>query len=639
MPSTTLYPPIVNDYMPAFQVDPGVVTYPDQDNACPIDFAISKFNLPSEIKQIQVTITKQNTGANVLNLHDKIESGQYDPNPYQPLPADECRYRSTGILLIDLPSDGLTPSADGIYTINLYDTDLDCQYEGTSGFIPGWIYKVQMRFSSVRYYEDRDTYTQATWLKNNASSFSEWSTVCVVKPIGTMELNVTHLITNNNPSGDNLSYPSSNLEIFGSLTSVYDETEILYSYNIYLYDAYNNLLEESGKIIASNYVDINKLHYIFGYELQNNVTYGLRIEYVTNNNFTDSVFVDFRCRFDEGTLQDISVLYLESSAATNPILNLTSIGYEEDEGRIGLLLNKATDTTYTGKIFIRRTDSTSNFTKWIDLKEINCNATDISTIGLFYDYTVESGIWYKYAVQTLSPGDDFRSRLVYPEDEHGDPCDEDYAMRDFNYSFLLGQNEQQLKLKFDNTMGSFKYQVSDSKIETVGGQYPTIARNTAVYYRFFPINGLISFQMDENQAFCTKEDIYQYEKVRALYDKYKSDRGVSQYDYVYERQFRDKVMAFLLDGRPKLFKSPTEGNIIVRLMDVNLSPNQSLDRMVYSFSCNGNELAENNFDNRIKYKVANLTYIKPENAADLGHVHTTGDANYSPYPNQAIRPW
>jgi len=41
-----------------------------------------------------------------------------------------------------------------------------------------------------------------------------------------------------------------------------------------------------------------------------------------------------------------------------------------------------------------------------------------------------------------------------------------------------------------------------------------------------------------------------------------------------ERKFREKVEEFLNDGKPKLYKSPTEGNIIVGITNVSMTPNQ-----------------------------------------------------------------
>jgi hypothetical protein len=67
------------------------------------------------------------------------------------------------------------------------------------------------------------------------------------------------------------------------------------------------------------------------------------------------------------------------------------------------------------------------------------------------------------------------------------------------------------------------------------------------------------------------------------------------YDYdsfTNEREFREKVMEFLYDDSVKLYRSGAEGNIIVKLMDISLTPNETLGRMIYSFSCTAYEVAE-----------------------------------------------
>jgi hypothetical protein len=45
-------------------------------------------------------------------------------------------------------------------------------------------------------------------------------------------------------------------------------------------------------------------------------------------------------------------------------------------------------------------------------------------------------------------------------------------------------------------------------------------------------------------------------------------------DYIFEKQYRDKAIEFLMDGKPKLFKSFTEGNMIVALTAVSFTPNK-----------------------------------------------------------------
>lgn len=79
-----------------------------------------------------------------------------------------------------------------------------------------------------------------------------------------------------------------------------------------------------------------------------------------------------------------------------------------------------------------------------------------------------------------------------------------------------------------------------------------------------------------------------------------------------ERNFKLEVLEWLTNGQPKIFRSPTEGNYIVRLMNVSLTPNDTLGRMIHTFNCTAYEVAENDYKNLEKYNFikANVT-IQP----------------------------
>jgi hypothetical protein len=62
-----------------------------------------------------------------------------------------------------------------------------------------------------------------------------------------------------------------------------------------------------------------------------------------------------------------------------------------------------------------------------------------------------------------------------------------------------------------------------------------------------------------------------------------------------------EVLEWLTDGQPKLFRSPTEGNYIVRLLNVSLTPTDSLGRMLHTFNCTAYEIAEYNYSNLNKF--------------------------------------
>ena len=50
--------------------------------------------------------------------------------------------------------------------------------------------------------------------------------------------------------------------------------------------------------------------------------------------------------------------------------------------------------------------------------------------------------------------------------------------------------------------------------------------------------------------------------------------------------------------------------MLVRLMDVSMSPIQEISRIVYSFSSNANELADSTVDNYKKYNLLVLEKVK-----------------------------
>lgn len=582
MASKTLYPPIVDNYMPAFVVG--------ENGECTIYFSLSKFNSYSDFKSgsVQASITKQNTGMSV------VDTTQI--------------YHKTGIILnLEIKQ---VLNENNLYYIKISNSDLSSISGDYRGWIPGWIYKIQLRLSEINY-NPNEGIGEATWLANNASSFSEWSTICIVKAIGKIDYVLPNLEIDTRPSQttisslDNRYVYDSFLRLTGFFENKIDPTELIHSYSFTLFDDNDNILEESGEIYSNQFQDNNTINYLMKTELKNNNNYKLAFKFITINNYEGGFFkVDdstderysFTCSFNNVGDPRASIASIENNLSEVITDDMTTRELEENEGRVAIKFYSLRYTTLSGNFCIRRSSSLDNFQTWEDIYIYVCKQEDINDAPIFYDYTIESGVWYKYGVQEIATNGD-RSRL----DQMQNP-----VMRNFNYSYILGKNNQQLKLKFDNTMGSFKYQTAESKVDPIGAQYTDISRNAATYYKAFPINGLISFWMDENKLFIDKSKIYKYDNIAEMYENYNKDNGILQYDYIYEKQFRDAVLKFLYDGEYKLFKSPTEGNIIIRLMDVNCVPNQSLDRMIYSFSANAYEMDSPTMANYLKYGLANI---------------------------------
>ena len=64
-----------------------------------------------------------------------------------------------------------------------------------------------------------------------------------------------------------------------------------------------------------------------------------------------------------------------------------------------------------------------------------------------------------------------------------------------------------------------------------------------------------------------------------------------------ERDFKLEVLDWLNNGKPKLFRSATEGNYIVRLMNSSLTPNDQLGRILHTFNSTAYEVNGYSFEN------------------------------------------
>ena len=192
-----------------------------------------------------------------------------------------------------------------------------------------------------------------------------------------------------------------------------------------------------------------------------------------------------------------------------------------------------------------------------------------------YDYSVEHGKSYMYAIN---------KNIVAKN-----------IVLNFEDMYLC-DNEKQLNIKFNPKISNFKLTTLEQKIETIGGKYPFFFRNNKVGYKEISISGLISYHMDSNQEFISLEEL------GLDSDNHISTASLFSYNFLAERIFRERVYEWLNNGQPKLFRSPSEGNIVLRLMNITLSPLENLGRMVYSFTATGYEVGEDEINRLIQKK-------------------------------------
>lgn len=409
---------------------------------------------------------------------------------------------------------------------------------------------------------------------------------------------------------------------------------------------------------------------------------------------------------------------------------------------------------------IRRSSERDQFITWQTLVSIHLDKLEnLFNDWIFNDFTVEQGIQYKYHFEIYSYNI-LNDTKVYSYFNMGYANENTPIFVDFEDMFLY-DGEKQIKIKFNPKVSSFKETILESKIDTIGSKYPYFFRNQQVGYKEFPISGLISYHMDNDEMFLQKqqynisdypnfkqytlkqyisplevlsmwpsnnentslygvynnnellllekhknlitecynptiinnshkhlidqdrtslqnsidnylrlsqeaEDIADKQRYLGLYmmylnllDYYEQNiendenlvnflKVISQYKFFKiltslsqregtfttqtlpnnmpttnlesyniraEREFKMQLLDWLNNGKIKLFRSPTEGNYLVRLMNVSLTPEDRLGRMLHSFQAQAYEVANLNYQNLLKYN-----FIQKINENELNYI-------------------
>ena len=545
-----LYPPQMPTYQDAFLTT----------ETCRIYFSLSIYNSFNEInKNAQVTVSNQQTNKSVL-------LGTKYPNE---------------IKLCEVKRDAARASDQ--YYIEILPADLE------NGFEINQYYKVQIRFTSSTAPEPPSNAGIDKWLVDNKELFSEWSTICLIRAISQPSLQLVNF-----PDEGDVIFSNSNVDIVGSLVfEDENESDQLSNYQIKLYnneDTSNpELVLDSGIIYTNSSQNSNQLNYTLDYLLEPGTAYLLTISIETRNYY----FQTF----------DYTLLIVQ--ATDNP-LNANIIAENDAEmGSIKVSIAATEFQNFTGSVIIRRTSSKSNFNIWEDVYERVYNVEDNINF-VWYDITVQSGVWYKYAAQKkLGAG----SRGAVTEMEEP-------VLAYFEDMFLIANN-QQVRIRYNQQVSSMRQNIAEARTETLGAQYPYIRRNGYINYRSLSISGLITFFNDYNDTFTSKDELYG-DAASPLYAAYNETQNITDFnDYVHEREFREKIIQFLYADNIKLFKTLTEGNVLVKLMNISLSPQQSLGRYLCSFSCEAYEIAADTFDNYLYYNVIEKEQMNSEADANL----------------------
>lgn len=372
-----------------------------------------------------------------------------------------------------------------------------------------------------------------------------------------------------------------------------DTTEKVYSYCFNLYDESNDIVATSGECIHNNSLDENTYEsfdkWTLTKALEQNVGYNLEYSVTTLNGVTKA---SSQYRIVDGDTVDLEDL----NAKLHSIIN-------NEDGSVKIQLKRINleKPVTAGSYILLRSSSEDGFESWNEIfRDYFESYFPEDDDVLWEDHTIQQGIQYKYALQGYQEESGLRSNRMLSEEK--------VITADFEDCYLF-DGERQLRIRFNPKVSSFKSTVLESKQDTIGGKYPFIFRNGNVEYKEFPISGLISLLSDPNGKFLKENKKTQEKRERTEHQPIKDieqPHWLTPTNMQQERHFKMEVLEWLNNGKPKLFRSPAEGNFIVRLMNCSLTPIDTLGRMLHSFSCNAYEIAEYNFVNLAKY---NFIYV------------------------------
>lgn len=679
---STLYPPQVETFMPAFPYNEAVRVY----------FSLSVFDSVKDIKRVHVSVVNQKTNKNALATPLGIRFYDFTADDTATNSQSAvCVDKETSRYYIDIAPDML--NADSQYQETVTLDNGTTQTVNLKTWLRNQYYKVQLRFDTyvdtvgtAKYNTTSTTdgvgiAKKLSYLNTNTQYFSEWSTVCLVRPISVPNM----YLTTSDFTDDSEGAPAFNrglITIAGRLEFNYInakgetvisqvETDKLKSFTV---SVMNNAADKdiwtSETFYTQDNVDPNSFSEKINLKEATSKAdvdasdngggvYALRLDYVTVNGYTGS---SVKYAFD-------LVDYVGDSDFQPTCYFLV----DNEEGKVCLYArNKLMPAN--GAIFVSRTSNISEFKDWeiiyasriSDLPTVK-NEDAQELIFYYEDKTVGSYVWYQYQIQYRTNAGAFTRAYAFENYDTRNDTDssentEKVACPCF-YDAFLSRGDMQLDVRYDFSISSLKQNVSRAKFDTLGGKYPKFAENATLKYKQFSISGLISAEADVNQSFLNKNKYFvntQNEVSNELYQNYLTAQGIAaqrrndflpsslniqkesftsdsrdkifdnnpggyssntgylppyhettEYDYLWEREFRENALNWLNDGEPKLFRSMTEGLMPVMLMDITLTPNKTLGRMIYSFTATAYEIADG-------HSVANLDALGIINIPGVG---------------------
>ena len=395
-------------------------------------------------------------------------------------------------------------------------------------------------------------------------------------------------------------------------TGIYQQTEIssnlqrdfrekVYSYCFTIYDSQGNIFDTSGIQLHNTNLDVDKD--------QSFDTWSSNKSLLQDINYT----ITYKVTTINGAVISSSNYKMNLSSSENDpyIMGSFNATWNYEDAYVNLHIGKVheSDGFLSNNYYVvLRASSEDNFEAWYEFLRFQSNMA-VENPHLGNDYTVAQGVQYRYKIQELLSNGAYSKALeakyfLSDADESNNKSVDKFFV-EFEHAYL-SDGERQLCIRYNPKVASFKSTLLESKMDTLGGKYPFIFRNGRVEYKEFSISGLISALMDPTQQFFSAAADPKIRRAKtASIDNinYISSTSLERDNFRAEREFKLEVLKWLTNGSIKLFRSPGEGNYIVRLMNVSMSPNDTLSRMLHTFTCTAYEVADYTLANLKQYQL------------------------------------
>ena len=387
------------------------------------------------------------------------------------------------------------------------------------------------------------------------------SAVSIGRYIGSSgEISINNFNDNNTEKYDTGIY-------FGNFSKL---KEPLYSYRFEFFeDSQTKIIQDTGEVLYSQETPFFRL----GYELKKDMTYRIRFSITTINGFKNSKEYRIIKSVDDTDGHSYSIKAGQRDEKS------------KENGYAQFWLEKNGQDSRGTYLIERSTDCY----KWDLLFELVIENNNIEKYN-WRDLCVEQGVTYYYSIRKTTP-------TLYYARKISNPVSVDYE------DIFIGDGEKQLRVQFNPKVSSFKNTILEQKIDTIGSKYPFIFRNGDVNYKEFSVSGLISYLMDNEDLFIAKEELGLDAKASTI--------NLADYNFYAERKFKLEVLNWLTNGKSKIFRSPAEGVYVVRLMNVSLSPEETLGRLLHNFNATAYEVDGVEIEKLIQEKMIRFPTGKP----------------------------